>query len=310
MRTIGLYGAPNINQLLEQVVDGNYKVKHLKNKKEGSASFANRLARLFIFGINVLSVDVVYFTYIEKQTSIYAKIANFFGKNVVYHWAGTDVLNYLNHPEWLKKWKPKVDLHLAFAPSLQKELKTLGINSRVFTIVPKLKLETASMPKKHAVLLSIPDDKPSLAEFYGYETMIKVIEEFPELEFVVVRSSHPEKYPYKNVRHMGVLTWAEMEDVYDNISIVIRYPDHDGLSLLLMESTIKGKYMLYRYELPYTIQVSSCIEICEALRILIATPPVVNYDASDYGIKTYNQEKCLSEITEILESLWKKKGRE
>lgn len=308
MKTIGLYGAPNINQLLEQVVEGTYKVKHLNNKVEGTSSLFNRIARAFSFAVGILSVDVVYFTYIEQRTGFYAKIAKLLGKKIVYHWAGTDVLNYLNHPEWLNQSKPNVDKHLAYAPNLQNELKTLGIDSQVFTIVPKLKLEPADMPKNHAILLSIPDDKPGLAEFYGYETMIKVIKEFPELEFVVVRSSHPEKYPYKNVRHMGVLTWEEMEKVYDNISIVIRYPDHDGLSLLLMESTIKGKYMLYRYELPYTVYVSSFEDICIALRKLIDTTPKVNIEASQYGIKTYNQDTCLNELTQILEPLLRKEG--
>lgn len=310
MKTIGLYGAPNINQLLEQVVDGKYIVKHLKNGVEGTSSFFNRIARAVSFALAVLQVDVVYFTYIEQRTGFYAKIAKLLGKKVVYHWAGTDVLNYLNHPDWLNNWHPKVDMHLAYAPNLQNELKILGIESRVFTIVPKLKLESASMPQKHAVLLSIPDDKPGLAEFYGYETMIKVIEEFPDLEFVVVRSSHPEKYPYQNVRHMGVLAWDEMEKVYNNISIVIRYPVHDGLSLLLMESTIKGKYMLYRYELPYTIHVSSFEDICTELRKLIDTPPEVNTEASKYGIKVYNQDTCLEELTQLLEPLWKKRGGE
>lgn len=308
MKTIGLYGSPNIDQLLEQVVEGKYRVKHLKSEKEGTTSFVNRMARLFVFGIKVLSVDVAYFTYIEKQTGIYARIAKLLGKKVVYHWAGTDVLNYLHHPEWLKKWHPKVDIHLAYAPNLQKELATLGVESKVFTIVPKLKLEPASMPENHAILLCIPDDKPGLAEFYGYEEMKKVIEAFPNLEFVVVRSSHPEKYQYKNVRHMGVLTWEEMEDIYNKISIVIRYPEHDGLSLLLMEATIKGKYILYRHELPHTIHITSCEEICAALRTLINTPPTVNIEACEYGVKTYNQDKCLVEVTEILESLWRKRG--
>ena len=308
MKTLGVYGAPNINRLLEQVVEGKYKVKQLNSRVEGTSSLFNRITRAVSFAMSVLSVDVVYFTYIEQRTGFYAKIAKLLNKKVVYHWAGTDVLNYLNHPEWLSEWKPKVDIHLAYAPNLQNELKTLGIESRVFTIVPKLKLELAAMPKEHAVLLSIPDDKPGLAEFYGYETMIKVIEEFPELEFVVVRSSHPEKYPYKNVRHMGVLTWDEMEKVYDNVSIVIRYPEHDGLSLLLMESTIKGKHMLYRYELPHTIHVSSFEDICVALRKLVDTPPEVNTEASEYGVKTYNQDTCLNELTQILEPLWKKEG--
>lgn len=308
MKTIGLYGAPNINQLLEQVVEGKYRVKHLKNSIEGTSSIFNRIARAFSFAMGVISVDVVYFTYIEQRTAFYAKIAKLLGKKVVYHWAGTDVLNYLNHPEWLNKWNPKVDIHLAYAPNLQNELKTLGIDSRVFTIVPKLRLELAAMPEKHAVLLSIPDDKLGLAEFYGYETMIKVIEEFPSLEFVVVRSSHPEKYPYNNVRHMGVLTWDEMEKVYDNVSVVIRYPEHDGLSLLLMESTIKGKHMLYRYELPHTIHVSSFEDICVKLRKLIEKPPEVNIAASKFGVNTYNQATCLKELTQILEPLWEKEG--
>ncbi len=307
MKTIGLYGASNIDKLLEQVVDGKYKVKYLKNRKKGTSSYFNRIARLIRFLTKILTVDVVYFTYIEKHTGVYAKIANLFGKKVVYHWAGTDVLNYLNHPEWLKTWNPKVDIHLAYAPNLQKELATLGIKSKVLTIVPKLKLEPALMPEKHAVLLSIPDDKPGMADFYGYGMMRKVIEAFPELTFVVVRSSHPEKYPYQNVRHMGILTWEEMEEIYNNISIVIRYPDHDGLSLLLMESTIKGKYMLYRYELPYTIHISSYEELCISLRTLIATPPTINRNASDYGIKTYSQERCLDEVTKVIESLWDKK---
>lgn len=284
MKRIVAIGSANIIGLLKDALGNNYNV--INGNYNEVVHYSHK--RIVYFAQQIYSADIVYFMGITNFTGILARIARIMNKKVIFHWLGTDVWKCLQGENHICKKSYLADKHLAYSENLKEELTTFGIDAEVYTLSPSgLSLKAAKMPSEHAVLLSIPD---ATKEFYGYNELVQVIQRFPELPFYVVRSERPDFYPWKNIKFCGILDRKEMDEIYDKISITIRYPLHDGLSLIMMESTIKGKEMIYKFNHPYSNKVSSCEEICETLERILKKKPEVNLHASEYGINNYSQE--------------------
>lgn len=303
---IGLMGSENLKELLIDVIgnEKNYSFIDMEPKRTFNNLVLNRIARVLYFIYRLFEVDIVYFIFVRKNTGFFCRIANILKKKVIYHWVGTDVFSLLKNETIVGKYKEHIDLHLAYAPNLVNELKSLGIESKLFTVVPNgMDYKCARMPRKHAVLLSLPDNDMERAAFYGYYDMIEIIKEFKDITFYVTRSNHPEYYEMNNVIFKGNVSHEEMNDIYNDISIIIRWPKHDGQSLLLMEGTIKGKYMIYNHLLPYTIHGENTQDICRIMKEIIKEKPTPQLEASQYGIESYNTKKCREEFDRIMRDM-------
>ena len=198
-----------------------------------------------------------------------------------------------------------VDIHCAYANNLHDEFKTMGLDSYDFPIVP-IDIDSSSsvMPPRHAVLISIPDDVEERADFYGYSETIEIIKTFPQIPFYITRSIHPEKYQYDNVVFQGQISSAEMNKLYDEISIVIRLPKHDGQSLLLMEGTIKGKYLIYNHTMPYTFHVDNVNEAIKVMNEIVEEVPEIQNDERRYGLENYNIDICKKKFDHLISLLF------
>ena len=297
MKRIVAIGSPNIIEILMHNLGDDYIIEN--GNYRGTVHESRR--RLLHFIHKMIKSDIVYFLFISDFTNILAFFARLMGKKVVYHWLGTDVWNCLQGKSnaYNKPWR--AHLHFAYALNLQQELRTLGVDSAVYPLSPEgLSMRMAKMPEHHAVLVSIPDISK---DFYGYKTLKEVIKRFPELPFYIVRSTKPEYYPEDNVHFMGLLSREEMDRLFDKISIVFRYPDHDGLSLIMMEATIKGKVMVYRFDHPFAYKVGNTEEICQTLTEVLRSSPSANVEAHSYGVEQYSKETCRSRGIELLQGL-------
>lgn len=273
----------------------------LEPKERKNTTLLFRVYRILFFLYNISKTDMLYCIFVRENTGFYCKIANLLHKKVIYHWAGTDLFNMEKGKFRLGKYKECIDLHCTYAVNLHNELLDFNIDSVIFPIVPiGISKKCANMPKEHSVLISIPDDTMERAQFYGFEITTRLIKSFPDLMFYVVRSTHPEYYPYSNVIHKGLISSDEMNALYEDISIILRFPEHDGQSLLLMEGTVKGKYMLYNHDMPYTIKVSSFEQAKKALENILSQPPVPQIETSLYGIDNYNAEVCKRQFKTII----------
>lgn len=284
MKKIVAIGSENLVHILQTNLGDDYIIEN--GNFQGTIHDSRR--RILFFIKKMSKADIIYFLGISSFTNTLAFFARLMRKKVVYHWLGTDVWKCLTGVSTGHR-KPKLaNVHYAYAHNLQEELTSLGITSIIFTLAPEgLSLKPALMPDRHAVLLSLPDKSK---EFYGYNTIREVILRNPSLTFYVVRSERPDYYPWSNVRFLGVLSRDEMERLYDDVSIVLRFPEHDGLSLLMMESTIKGKVMIYRFNHPFSYKVENVDDICNVINKVTSTPPAVNTEASDFGIIEYSKE--------------------
>ena len=293
MVRVGLIGAKGIDALIEEATSGRCECVSLLPEKKLSIRLLNNIYWGTYFSLKCLKADVVYFTFIGPWVKYCAKVANLLRKKVVFHWAGTDVYTLIQGNLQAQKWSCRVDLHLSYGQNLTEELATMGIHAQAMPIPPSTPEVKSKMPDEHAVLLSIPDSR---ADFYGYQTMLEVIRLFPNIKFVVVRAQEKARYNEPNVDFRGVVSKEEMNSVYDDVSIVLRYPEHDGTSLLLMESLLRGKRLISRFAFPFAQQVEGIDEISLALKKCLEEPLIPDENGINYAEENFNSQKFAADF--------------
>lgn len=248
----------------------------------------------------IKQLDILIIVFVENTSNIAAKIAHAFGVKVVYYWLGSDVYNMMQGKLANIEKECEADLHVAYGENLVEELAEHSIVAELLTTPPSLPTEIASMPNSHAVLLSIPDARH---EFYGYSTLMKLVRDFPDIPFYIVRSERPDLYDEPNIIFKGCLSSDEMNDLFNEVSISIRYPDHDGTSLISMEALIKGKFLISKSKFPYALQARTYEELKEAFSQMLRKPLIPDIEGHRYAVKAFsrkeaglNWDKCFKKL--------------
>jgi hypothetical protein len=187
------------------------------------------------------------------RAAFLCRIAVALGLPTVIHWIGTDVLNYQTYAQ---KHPGIVNIvrhvsHWATAPWLVEELSQLGIEA---TLVPfasqkrknYLSLPPPEFPKHFTVLTTIPGER---LDFYGWENILKLAHDFPEITFNVLRATG-EAIKNKPV-NLNFLGWVEDTfEVYKNSTVAVRMTKHDGYSGSIQEPLALGRYAIWTYPFP------------------------------------------------------------
>jgi len=273
-----------------KVIDLNYSGK-------------NKLKKLLFIIKRILAVDIVYFGYGCYSLNKYLKIANFFNKKVICHWIGTDVLRAKESTN-LKDIQKLISYNLAGSPLLKSELNELGIDAEEIAILPNSMNENYSkLPQDHGVVAYLPEGRE---EFYGIEHIKYAARNYNELKFYVVGNGN-DKLNLPNVKFLGKISQDEMNNLYDKTTILIRLPEHDGLSLMLLEALIKGKEVLYCYNFPHTRHIKDHSDLDEALTEILSKKPYYNQNGHNYILDNYNIDLVKDKLYNTLKKVYEKR---
>ena len=247
-------------------------------------------------------VDVLLCVYVDKSAARRSRIAKLLNKKVVFYWIGTDCYDALRGMDARETLSAaaRADLNLGCGPSAIGELEELGIGAVEYITPPKLDSAISKMPDRHAVLISVPDGRE---EFYGYPALRRLIDDFSEVTFHVVRSSKEELWPGENVVFWGVLDNDQMNEVFDRVSIVVRFPEHDSTSMILMESAVKGKRLISRNAFPMAWVAPDYESLCACLREALKEPVEPHRDIHNEALDLFGREKAGNRLAGILKDV-------
>jgi len=206
--------------------------------------------------------------YVGSVSSLlFLRVARCLGKRVVLHWVGTDVMKLGESVEGgnrrlLKFYKAVPHFHFADSPEIAEELAALGISAQVFRLLPdSVTPRDLPMPERPAVLVYW---SPERREFYGGRIIDALAEEFPQVRFYVVGSSGEGAPQHPNMKYLG---WLEsLEEIYRKVSVLIRLPEHDSLSVMVLEMLSRGRWVIYSKPFPHTEFAADLDEARLALR--------------------------------------------
>lgn len=230
-------------------------------------------------------VDVVIVVFVGNRSEWVSRIARFWGKKVIFFWIGSDVHDLMQGRSRGLEKDPQASLHLACSHNLIEELASFGIEAKLQVVPPALSFDVSRVPSDHAILLSLPDAR---YQFYGYDDLIRLIRDFPETPFYVVRTEKPELYDEPNVVFAGMLDQAGMDDIFDKISISIRFPEHDSWSMISAEATLKGKTVITKFPFPGAVHARDYDELKAALTRALQKPPACNMAAREEALKVFD----------------------
>ena len=172
------------------------------------------------------------------------------GREIIRFWVGTDVVHALENKKMrfmFKIFDKMADLNITQAPWFVEELKRIGIKSKFIPVsIPKIKRNHIEpLPKKLTILSYLPEARH---EFYGSKIVIRLAKEFPEIRFIIVANDGENLPELKNVEYLVWVT--NMDKIYDQTSILLRMPEHDGLSGMVFDALARRRYVIRSVRVP------------------------------------------------------------
>lgn len=220
----------------------------------------------------------------------------------VIHWVGSDIAALNNNPG-LRAFCRQPHVHnLAEADWTIDELKRLGIDAALAPLPPRLKpVQTLPLlPEKLTVLLYLPKTR---GDFYGRREYERLIRAFAtrDVRFLVVGGGELYAPPGADVEHLGWRT--SLADVYERVSVLIRFTKHDGLSLMILEALTYGRHVLWTQDFPFVTAVHNYAEIVGELESLLERHErgdlELQRDAALYVQETYAASRCTQRIVDV-----------
>jgi hypothetical protein len=224
---------------------------------------------------------------------------------IVMHWVGSDVTYALNaagagraSPQLIAR-----PLHWTEVNWTAAELEPLNIRAQVvpLTSARVYALETP-LPEPLTVLAYLPTTRP---EFYGRSSVYRLATALPDLRFLVVGGKHQDERAPANVEFLG---WVDdMREVYARCSVLLRLPEHDGLSFMVLEALAACRYVVWNYPLDGVTFVHSDSDAQAALELLRARQLAGQLPLNDAGrrsvLERYAPEHVRDEILSRLEQV-------
>lgn len=285
------------------LLDGSSQTKHVKAALEqcGHSCLVlkndkSKLRNALDYAMKAIQADAVYFVFVGARSRRRA-LAKALRKQIILHWIGTDVL--LAAEQGLDGFTKDTCLSLAGSELLRNELAEIGVESKVIPIVPAdMAFEPIPAPNQHAVMVYAPETRE---DFYGMPLVEQLAIRCPHITFHIVANTGTSNRPKPdNIVFEGFLGAEDMLSLYRKCSILFRYPEHDGLSMMVLEALGVGRSVIYKYPFPYakTPASSSIDDIAASLEELLAFPPTVNEEAVAYIRTEYSLERQIRRYKE------------
>ena len=253
-RRILIVGYPYfVNRIMELANNSDYQFMTMPQKG------LQRWAALFW-------ADLIYLIGGDLRPNRFYKLAYFLGKKLIIHWVGSDILEM---QEWQRKSRPFCPLllnkaiHWAEVNWTAAELRGLGVKAQVVPLTPaSFPVEVKELPIKFVALTYLP---PGKELFYGGQQIIQLAQEFPEIVFLAVAALPTQPHPEWPTNLIPVGWVDNMEELYKEVTVLIRLTDHDGLSFMVLEALANGRYVIWSYPLEGVQQVTEYPQLVQTV---------------------------------------------
>lgn len=191
-----------------------------------------------------------------------AELAAARGIPVIVIWAGSDVTTAAASPHLLELIKQYQFVNLSDGPWLIDELRSLGIDARycpVTAIEPAVTI--APLPKDFSVLTYLPEPRRT---FYGEDRVYAIARQLPDVPFVVVGKGSANPAAPPNVHFSGYV--GGMPSRIDDTVVLLRLPEHDGKSMLVLETLARARHVIWTHPFPGVHDVVDDAQAAEILK--------------------------------------------
>ncbi|MCK4306728.1 hypothetical protein KAW50_00720 [candidate division WOR-3 bacterium] len=295
---------PRILVISQFQIPGRYLVNMLKRVGvEAELLLAQRVGlnpkKIVEFTKKLQRFEIVHFIsgYQRIKLLIWTRL---WGKKVVNHWIGTDVLSVTKNAR--SKLLTRITdllIHIQFAnsPHLVRELKEARILANYLPTIPPIHSQL-SVAGRQGVLVYIPWDR---VDFHRGAEVLEFARVFQDVEFHVVGTRHSGFLPtYVNIHYHGWV--SNMDKVWEEVSVLLRFPRHDGLSSMVLEALARGKWVVWNYFMPHCSQIKRIEDIHQELKLALAKMEP-NLKGRDFVLSEFRHDKIGKKYIKVYESI-------
>jgi hypothetical protein len=280
----------------EEIMDKRIKISVCGCSQDVVDIVYNNLKGILLFDVknsdDFSDCDIIYWIF-GKGPSIKNNFSAWIRKDpiIINHWIGSDVIHEIrrNRQGGLSRIKNCIQdfifyrkrkmgglINLTSAPWLVNELSVLDIGATylAITTIDLDELETfqTNLPKDIDFLSYVPFRSFG---FYGGEKILKLAERWQDYTFFLIcvdldeiPSDFMEKIP-KNVILSPRVNRSKMIELYKRSKFLIRYTQHDAISLSVLEALYFKLQVLWTYEFPFTQKIRSYEELSGSIADLV-----------------------------------------
>jgi hypothetical protein len=268
--------------------------------------------------------DVIYWVG-GKGPSIKKYLLFWIKKNpiIINHWIGSDVIAEIAHKQHrgmntlhnfildsIVRWKMKRGglINIAVAPWLVDELAQTDISATclpITTLDPKFLGTPDIQHAKDIDFLSYVQLRRF--DFYGGDKIVKLAERWKDYTFLVILGDiteippdFVEKIP-NNVTISPRVERDNMPELYQRSKFFIRYTQHDGLSLSVLEALYFNLEVLWTYDFPCTYKIDTLEKLSDSVPSLIKNWHP-NIRGHEFVIEQYSIEKWRENFIALIKS--------
>jgi hypothetical protein len=208
--------------------------------------------------IKLFKADSIFFIFapLGKKKNILLKLLILLKKKIVIDWIGSDVLAVLNDNKEQHKIFNKC-INLCEVEWIKDELESVGISAKIGPYITRLYhnleiLDINNNNKKEFIIMSYAGK--GREKFYGIDKLLKLAIKYPYIKFKIVGT---EGKCYNNIpSNVLFLGWiSSTKEILSESSLFVRIPEHDGLSLSVLEALYYAKQVAFSFPLPYTYHI-------------------------------------------------------
>jgi hypothetical protein len=161
-------------------------------------------------------------------------------RRVIKHWVGSDVLR-AREPRVVEQHATGLVEDWAVSAKLVEELRHAGIAAKQVSLSALNPVDLQPMPPEPLTVLAyLPSSK---FEFYGGDIVLSLAERFADTRFLIVGNDGAGRVAPSNVTFLGYRT--DMEAIYARSHVLLRLPQHDGLSFMALEALNHGREIIW-----------------------------------------------------------------
>ena len=226
------------------------------------------------------------------------------GKKIVVSWIGFDVRRASQKFYWkilTLIFKNLIHINITEDENAVNLLKKASVFATIQSPPLYLIFSLHPLPKNKKIAVYLPDKLEDDFNFYQGNLIKKLVEDFPNLQFIIIANSGRHFIKNKNVQS---IKWTNnMKKIYEDVISVIRLPKKDTTGSTIIETLSMGRTMLASAtNFPFCNVVKNYDDLRNHL-VKIIENPVLNKKGSDYVHQNYNNDVLAEQLIKIYRDL-------
>jgi hypothetical protein len=224
-------------------------------------------------------------------------------KELIMQWHGSDVLTAQQNIISGNFTRKYIDASRSFtdAPWLLDELLRLKIDANILHF-KSVELKNKSAPFLSKDVLTYLSKGKEL--FYGYKSIVKLATEFKDTTFHVVGTDGLNLNAPHNIKFYGWVDQIRLEELMDLAPIYLRFCEHDGYSLSVLQALANGNYVIYNNAMPFVnfaaTEDSLKLELNKIQKSLTVTNGQRNNQANSFLLEFHQAKIVLENYSKVL----------